>query len=544
VSEPARPDEPVPAADEPTPAEPSSRKSTAGALFVGLGIFATKIFGIVRQAFIAKYLGATPAADAFNAAARIPNLLQNLFGEGALSASFIPIYARLRAQREDREAGTVAGGVLVTLALVVTILVILGILFTPQLLPVVAGGFKGHTRAMAITFVRILFPGIGIFVISAWCLGVLNSHRRFFVSYAAPVAWSVVMIAALIWYGPRQPIEQLARTASWAFVVGAVAQVLVQIPSVIGLVRRDLRIGLHWSNENVRNVLRNFVPVGLSRGIVQISSYIDILISSFLPAGTLSLLTYATTISYVPVSLFGIGISAAELPEMASVLGSTDERSRQLRERLNAGLRQIAYFVIPSALAMVAAGDLMAAALFGHGRISTQGTIFMWGILAGSAVGLLASTSGRLYSSTFYALHDTKTPLKFACVRVALTSILGYVFAITVPRLLGIDARWGGAGLTISFGIAGWAEYLLLRHGMNKRIGVTGLAIALSTKLWGAALIAGAVAFGLKLLVVHLPSIVAAAIVLTAFGLAYLGATTVLHVPESKLLLRKLRLVR
>jgi putative peptidoglycan lipid II flippase len=543
VSDPARPDEPVPAADEPTPAEPDRKKSPAGALFVALGIFATKLFGLVRQAFIAKYLGATGAADAFNAATRIPNLLQNLFGEGALSASFIPVYARLRAQREDREAGTVAGGVLSTLALVLSVLVILGIVFTPQLLPIVAGGFKGETRALAISFVRIVFPGIGIFVIGAWCLGVLNSHRRFFVSYAAPVAWSVVMIAALVWYGPRQPIAQLARTACWAFVVGAIAQVLVQIPSVVGLVRRDLRLGFHWSNENVRTVLRNFVPVGVSRGIVQISNYVDILISSFLPAGTLSLLTYATTISYVPVSLFGIGISAAELPEMSSVLGSTDERARQLRERLNQGLRQIAYFVIPSALAMVAAGDIMADALFGHGKVTHQGTIYMWGILAGSAVGLLASTSGRLYSSTFYALHDTKTPLKFACIRVALTSILGYVFAIVVPRFLGIDPTWGAAGLTISFGIAGWSEFMLLRHGMNNRIGATGIPVSLSTKLWGSGLVAGVVAFGLKR-VVHLPRIPEAVIVLGAFGLVYLAATSALHVPESRLLLRKLRLAR
>jgi len=350
----------LPAADEPTPVEPQRKRSTAGALFVGLGIFATKIFGIIRQAVIAKYLGTTPAADAFNAASRIPNLLQNLFGEGALSASFIPVYARLRAEGRHAEAGRVAGGVLATLTVVLTMLVALGIVFTPQILPIVAGGLEGETRAMAIDFVRILFPGIGALVISAWCLGILNSHRRYFLSYAAPVAWSVVIIAALVWYGPRQSVNQAARTASWAFVVGAFAQVLVQVPTVLSLVRRTIRVSLDWSNEHVQTVLHNFVPVGVSRGIVQISNYVDILISSYLPAGTISLLTYATTISYVPVSLFGIGISAAELPEMASVIGSADERARKLRERLNAGLRHIGFFVIPSALAMVAAGDTMA----------------------------------------------------------------------------------------------------------------------------------------------------------------------------------------
>jgi putative peptidoglycan lipid II flippase len=544
VSEPAGSEDQLAAADEPTAVEPRAKRSAAGAVFVALGIFATKIFGIVRQVFIAKYLGVTEASDAFNAATRIPNLLQNLFGEGALSASFIPVYSRLRAERRDDEAGRVAGGVLATLAVVVTILVVLGIIFAPQVLPIVAGGFKGEKRTLTIELVRITFPGVGIFVIGAWCLGILNSHRRFFVSYAAPVAWSIVIITALVWYGPRQTLNELAHTASWAFVAGAIAQVFVQVPSVVGLVRRDIRIRFNWSNESVRTVLRNFVPAGISRGIVQLSTYIDILISSLLPDGTLTLLTYATTISYVPVSVFGIGISAAELPEMSSVLGAGDERSRQLRERLNAGLRQIAYFVIPSAISMVVAGNRMAAALFQHSdKVTNQSITFIWGILAGSAVGLLASTSGRLYSSTFYALHDTRTPLKFACVRVALTSVLGYVFAIPVPRLLGLDGHWGGAGLTISFGIAGWVEYMLLRQSMNKRIGATGLPASLSTKLWGAALVAGIVSFGLSYMI-HLPKIVAAVIVLGAYGLVYLGATTALHVPESKILLRKLRLAR
>jgi putative peptidoglycan lipid II flippase len=538
-------DIPPAAADEPTPAEPVRRRRPAGAFFVALGIFATKIFGIVRNSFIAAYLGTTGAADAFNAATRIPNLLQNLFGEGALSASFIPVYSRLRADGKEEDAGVVAGGVLLTLALVVAILVALGMLFTPQILPIFAGGLKDQTRAMAVDFVRIVFPGIGLLVLSAWCLGVLNSHRRFFLSYAAPVAWSVCMIAAFWYFGPRQSVERLARTATWAYVVGALAQLFVQVPWVVGLVRKHIRLSLNWSDPNVRTVLRNFVPVGISRGIVQLSNYVDILISSFLPQGTFSLITYATTISYVPVSLFGIGISAAELPEMSSLMGSADERSRQLRERLNAGLRHIAFFVIPSAAAMVAAGDSMAAALFEHGkRFSHQNSIFVWGILAGSAVGLLASTSGRLYSSTYYALHDTKTPLKFACIRVALTSVLGFLFAIPLPRLLGIDGHWGGAGLTASFGIAGWVEFLLLRHSLSKRIGATGTPASFTARLWIAAAIAGAACLAVKLSVAIPSHVVSAVLVLGTFGLVYLGATLAFKVPEATMLMRRLHLAR
>jgi putative peptidoglycan lipid II flippase len=531
----------LPAADEPTPIEQKPRRGRAGAFFVSVGIFTNKIFGVVRQAFIAKYLGATAAADAFNAAIRIPGLLQNLFGDGALSAAFIPVYVGLRARGEEEEAGRVAGAVFATLALIVSILVLLGVLFTPQILPLIVGGFKGERRELAITYVRILFPGAGLFVLGAWCLGVLNSHRKFLLSYMAPVLWNVTMIVALVWYGPRESLTSLGRITAWASVVGAAAQFLVQLPFVLSLVTH-LRISLDWRRPSVRSVLRNFVPVGMSRGVVQVSAYIDQLISSFLPEGMVSLLFYATTISYVPVALFGMSISAAELPEMASVIGDHTERARQLRERLNAGLRQIAFFVVPSAAAFLVAGDVMAAAIFQNGtRFSHQDTIYTWSILAGSAVGLLASTMGRLYSSTYYALHDTRTPLRFAIVRVILTTVFGFAMALGVPKLLGIDPHWGGAALTVSFGIAGWVEFTLLRRGMNRLIGDTGLPASLAIRLWSCAALAAAAALGLKVAFPTLPRILTAVVVLGGFGLVYLAATILIKVPEARILIRRFR---
>src|SRR3954470_1783603 len=154
----------LPASDEPTPVEKPVRRSSSGAFFVAVGIMATKLFGIVRNSFLAKYLGAGVVADAFNAAIRIPGLLQNLFGDGAMSAAFIPVYARLLAEGDEEEAGRVAGAVFAILALVVAVLVTLGVIFTPQMLPILAGGFQGEKRELAITYVRILFPGAGAFV--------------------------------------------------------------------------------------------------------------------------------------------------------------------------------------------------------------------------------------------------------------------------------------------------------------------------------------------------------------------------------------------
>jgi putative peptidoglycan lipid II flippase len=292
----------------------------------------------------------------------------------------------------------------------------------------------------------------------------------------------------------------------------------------------------------VQRVSRNFAPVLTSRGVVQISGYIDQWLASFLPGGVVATLSYAQTIYLLPVSLFGMAVSAAELPEMSRAAGSQEEVAAQLRARIGTGLRQIAFFVIPSAMAFLAFGDVIAALLFQNGGLFTATeSRYAWGILAGSAVGLLASTLGRLYSVTYYALHDTRTPLRFALVRVALTTVLGALFAFEGPKLLGIDAHWGAAGLTSSAGIAGWVEFTLLRTRLNRRIGVTGLPAALVATLWGAALAAAAAGWGMRVYGLAVSSFVSRALVLLVFGVVYLVATLALGVPEARSALRRLR---
>ena len=526
-----------------SPAGPARRSGGgAAAALIAAGILLSRLLGLVRQSLTARFLGGlgSAPADAFMAAFKIPNILQNLFGEGALSASFIPVYARSLARGEREEAGRVAGAVAAMLALVVAVLVLLGVLFTPYLVDLIAAGFEGERRLLTIRLTRILFPGAGIFVLGAWCLGVLNSHRRFFLSYAAPVVWNLAMIVALVAFGGRQARPDLAVTLAWASVIGAALTFLVQLPTVLRLVP-SLRVALDRTSAGARQVMRNFVPVFVSRGVVQISGYIDQWLASFLPEGMVALLGYAQSVYVLPVSLFGMAVSAAELPEMSGATGTDEARNAYLRQRLDAGLRRIAYFVIPSAAAFLALGDVIARLLFEYGAFGPQSTIFSWGILAGSAVGLLAGTLARLYSSTYYALHDTRTPLRFALVRVALTTLLGYLAALPLPKLLGIDPRWGAAGLTVSAGVAGWVEFALLRSRLNARIGTTGLVQRLVVSLWGSALLAAAVGFGLKLALAPAPRFVRGIAVLGAFSLVYGLATYALGIPEARALVARAR---
>ncbi len=522
--------------------KPRPQASTSKfAFLVGAGILLSRVVGVIRQRVFAHYFGTSAAADAFNAAFRIPNFLQNIFGEGALSASFIPVYAGLLARDDKKEADRVAGAVLTLLALVTSIIVLVGVLTTPYLIDAIAPGFKGETRELTIRLVKILFPGAGLLVLSAWCLGVLNSHHRFFLSYTAPVIWNVAIITSLIWFGGRIRTEAtevkqfqfgLAEWVAWGSVVGSALQFLIQLPTVLQLIRR-LRPVLEVKSKSVRTVVRNFFPVFISRGVVQISAFVDALLASLLGTGAVAALTFAQSLYTLPVSLFGMSVSAAELPVMSSALGSDEEVKSQLRRRLDSGLRQIAFFIVPSAVGFLALGDVMVGALYQTGRFTRADSIYVWAILAGSAIGLLASTLGRLYASTYYALHDTRTPLRYAIVRVALTILLGYLCAIPLPRALGLDLRWGAAGLTASAGVAGWVEFFLLRRTLNQRIGRTGLPAPFLLKLWAAALVAAGLGWAVKLVVGVNRPVWTAIAVLGPYGVGYFALTSLLGLPEA-----------
>src|SRR6185436_8162251 len=246
-------------------------RTRGGAVLVAAGILASRLAGLVRLQVFAHYFGLqSDAADAFNAAFRIPNLLQNLFGEGALSASFIPVYALLLGRGDAREADRVAGAVGALLAFTTAVLVALGVAAAPVLIAVIAPGFSGDKRELTILLVRVLFPGAGLLVLSAWCLGVLNSHRRFLLSYAAPVMWNAAMIATLVAFGGATPLPRLAVLLAWGSVAGSALQFAVQLPVVLrvapdAMTWRALGIeglGMKWrtalavQNEHVRTVAR------------------------------------------------------------------------------------------------------------------------------------------------------------------------------------------------------------------------------------------------------------------------------------------------
>ena len=528
---------------------------------MGSGILLSRIAGVIRESVFAHYFGHSDAAGAFRAAFRIPNLLQSLLGEGVLSASFIPVYSRLLAEGKKELAGRVAGIVASLLALCVSILVLLGVLFTPYLVELISPGFHGAVRELTVHLVQVMFPGVGIFVLSAWCLGVLNSHRLFFISYVAPVLWNLAMIGTLVGFGSWHTQSSLALFLAWGSVAGAFLQLAFQLPFIYGrkiasghTIGHYISFGFDTALAPVRQVFRSLGPVVISRGVNQLSAYIDIWIASWLGAAAVASLGYAQMLYTLPVSLFGMSVAAAELPEMSSALGTKEEIHAKLRARLIAGKRTIAFYVIPSVAGFLLLGRHFVAALFQTGCFGSQDTLYVWYILMGSTVGLLATTWGRLYSSAFYALRDTRTPLWFAVTRVCLTAGLGLLFAfplrpylnsvllyhlrLPTPDLPGIHLGLGAVGLTLSAGLAGWVEFLLLRRALQARIGSTALPDHYPAKIWSAALCASAAGWAVAHHI-HLGfRWFNLGAILGTFGLIYGLITLAAGIPEARFILR------
>lgn len=515
-----------------------AQRTGRASVLVAAGILSSRMFGLVRERVFAHYFGNTMVADAFRTAFKIPNLLQNLFGEGVLSASFIPVYAGLLGKNEEEQASRVADTIFTMLILAQSIIVITGIFCAPWLTTFIAPGFEGEKRLLTIQLVRIIFPGAALFGLSAWTLGILNSHRKFLLSYAAPVLWNAMILLALITGGQRMDLPVLAAWTAWGSLAGSLCQFLIQLPTVIRL-KRSLRFSRDWNNPYCRTILKNFVPAFVGRGIIQISGYLDTVLASFLSNGAQAGLSYAQILYTLPVSLFGMSVSAAELPEMSRLESMPEGRSRELKNRLDTSLRRIAFFVVPSAVAFLALGDLVAGVVYQTGRFTRDDALYVWAILAGYGIGLMASTASRLYANMFYALKDPRTPLRIAVVRIICSIGIGSFLAFWVVPRLGIPDRWGVAGLAAGTGVTAWLELTWLRRKARRRLGLPAGTFSDTAHLLLPALAGAAAARTLCWLLPPGPPLLTGLPALGLYGTIYLFGTWLRRVPESIQLLEK-----
>jgi len=538
--------------------------SRRGSNMVAAGILVSRLAGFARDRAIQHWFGLSATASAFRAAMQIPNLLQNLLGEGVLSASFVPVYVRLLEAGDEREAGRLAGAIAGLLTALVAALALVGVVLARPLTTVIAAGFRDNTALfeLTVTLLRIVFPGVGFLVLSAWCLGILNSHRRFFLSYVAPVFWNVAQIGALAVVGSSivggvgeasvADLDRLVRALAWGTVLGGLLQFGVQLPMVLRL-QRGIRLSTDREAPGVATVLRSFGHVIAGRGGVQLGGYLDLFLASFLAATAVAAMRTAQTLYLLPIALFGMSIAAAELPELSR--GDADPVATQ--RRLDAGLRRVAFYVMPSMVAFLALGDVIVGGLFRTGAFGRDDEVIVWILLAALSVGLLATTASRLLQSAMYAAGQARIPARLSMLRVAVAALLGAAtmwafegFAIEggavvravdlSPTAAGnVDAlRLGPLGLSIASAIGAWLEFALLRRACAVRLRLTvSLGGGDLRRLATAAVPSTLMALAARSLVAGLPRIPGALMALAAVGLTWLGFSASLGLAEARVLI-------
>ncbi len=548
-----------------SPSDSTPKRSAS--VLIAAGIMLSRLSGLIREAVFAAFLPLGAAFDAFAAAVRIPNVMQMLLGEGTLSASFIPVYSEA-LERDEEEAGRIAGAVATLLALIAAVFVLLGVLAAPLIITVIAYGYRGDERFdLAVSLLRVTFPAAGVTVLGAWCLGVLNSHRSFFLSYVAPVLWNLAQISAVAggvllfgfgeFSGSDSALEdvatnvevlgEVARLASYGLFIGAVLQFGVQVPNVRRLAKH-LNFRLDLKLQGVRDVIGRFGGAVLGRGIVQISALVDQLLASLLAAGATGALLKAQVVYILPISIFAISVAAAELPEL-SRMTSHDE----IRKRAQAGFGRILFFVSFAALAYVLLGDKIVGTLFERGRFTADDTLLVWFVLGTYALGLAPSAASRMTQNTLWSQGDTKGPAKAAIFRLGVAVVVALATMWTFDRLGTTDIRdalptlydggetrqslrFGAMGITLGSAISSWVEAYVLGRLTKKAVpGVNPFAPfkTLLPALGASALVAIAMRFVTDDMWPPLAMLLSVGFA----GVTYVGVCWLRRVPEVNMLL-------
>lgn len=557
-------------------------RKQGGALSVATGIFCSRLAGLLRTSALGAFFGVGPHADVFSAALRLPNLLQNLLGEQTLSAAFIPVYSRLLAAGKKEEAGRLAGAVFSLLVAAAGGAAALGVLFARPIVGLLAAGFLrdhdlialGQARVdryeLAVAAVRWVFPMSATLVLSAWALGVRNSHGKFFLSYFSPVFWNAAIVGAVAWasfragsggaigtaIGPGGSdlaiADRMLEAACIGALVGGIFQFLVQLPGLRGDLA-GFRLSFDLASQPVRDVLAGFGPTLAGRGVVQLSSYLDQLLASLLAAGAVAALFYAQTLYLLPVSLFGMSIAAAALPRLARSGGAGSEAD--LARGTERALETAAFLNLPSFLAYLLLGLPLVEGifqLFGKGFGAAESRL-VYLVLAAYSVGLPAATSSRVLQAGFYARGDTRTPARIAVLRVATSLAVGVPAMLWLDRqrlgdlaLLGTPGsalRLGAVGLGLAATLAAWLELTALRRAARTRlpslVWPSRAFLRFTLYALGAAGPAGVAAYMTAGWGAH-PT-VRAAVVFALFGTAYLALAAAFGEAPAKAWLARLR---
>ncbi len=503
------------------------QRVTRAAGVVGTATLASRVGGFVRDLVIAFFFGASPAADAFFVAFRIPNLLRRLFAEGTLTIAFIPVFTEVLRQKGRQEAFLLARSTYALLALALLAVCLAGELFAPQVVRVMAPGFApgGETYLLAVQLTRWCLPYIFFISLVALAGGVLNCLDHFFAPAAAPLLLNLSIITASFLLSPYLDPPVLSLAAG--VLLGGVAQLMFQVPF---LRARGVRLVPAWDIKNpaLLRIARLMGPAAFGAAVYQLTVFINTMLASLLPSGSVSYLYYADRLIQFPLGIFAVAVSTAVLPSLSRQAADGDNEA--LVETMGYGLRLALFIVLPAMTGLLVLARPLVVLLFLRGQFSAADAAATAGAVAGYAAGLWAFAGVRSVVGAFYALKDTKTPVLVAAACLLVN--LGLALVLMGPLLqVGLALASSAAGVCNLAGLL----WLLRRRlgrlggrriarslaGMSAASAVMALAVAAVAYLppWG-----GAASLGARVLR-------PLAAVLSG-GLVYLGAARALRLAE------------
>jgi putative peptidoglycan lipid II flippase len=419
---------------------------------------ASRVLGFLRDLVVARAFGAGPSTDAFFVAFRLPNLLRRLVAEGALSPAFIPVFTEYLTTRPRAEATAMFRAVSGAVVVVLAALTAAGVLAAPLLVRVMAPGFfaDAGTGGLTVRLTRLMFPYLFFVGLAALSMGVLNAHRHFVMPALAPVMLNLAIIGAVFGVAPRltEPVFGLAI----GVLVGGLGQFLVQVPALAhrGFLQAPV---LDWRHPAVRRIVHLMTPVALGQSATQLNILVDTMIASFLAGGSVSYLYYADRLVEFPLGVFGIAIATAVLPTLAEQAATRNAPA--LRATLSFSLRLAAFVSLPAGVGLLVLREPLVRVLYQRGEFGPAETAQTAWAVGFYALGLVGFASVKIGAQAFYALGDTRTPVKVAVAAMALNSVLAVGLAFPLRH----------GGLALATATSATANSLTLAWLLRRRLG-------------------------------------------------------------------------
>ncbi len=473
-----------PAADT---ADPQRRPSVArSAGIVSIAVMFSRLLGLVREQVFAYYFGAGFLYDAYVVAFRIPNVLRDLFAEGALSAAFVKVFTDYQIEKGEKAAWHLAGLVINGLAVIMSVICIVGIVFSRQFVDLVADGFSPEKAALATTLTQIMFPFILLVALAAVAMGVLNTKGVFGIPASASTVFNIVSIVFGLglaywlsggaWERNADPNLTPSGAAQWAIIgmaigtlIGGASQFLMQIPALLKVGFRFLPV-LNFADEGVKRVMALMAPAIIGTSAVQINVLINTYFVSGIE-GAQGWLSYSFRLMQFPIGLFGVAVGTAAIPVLSRL--AKEEKTVEFRDTLSSSMNLVFLMTVPAACGLVVLGEPIVRLIYERGAFTPTATSMTALALAGYSIGLAGYAAIKVISPAFYAMNDARTPMIIALASIVVNALGSYYFREWLSHY-GVTPEtphgYGHVGVALATSVVALINFAALIWFMRRRI--------------------------------------------------------------------------